>query len=174
MILAILACKIREASNIIYVFNWIKLCSSLPQMQRERERCVCARNEQKLSRRGEREMCVSVLNRNWADAERQRCVSVLNRNWAERERERCVWVCWTETEQRERECVCARPGKARPSRSSTDSRRLNKVWALYFRGKKSLKWFAMLLSWQHCASPFLQLRVEPRVKQKIRTALITH
>ncbi len=31
----------------------------------------------------------------------------------------------------------------------------------------------MLLSWQHCASPFLQLRVGPRVKQKICAALIT-
>ncbi len=42
----------------------------------------------------------------------------------------------------------------------------------FFEGKTSLKGSAMLLSWQHCASPFLQLRVGPRVKQKIRAALI--
>ncbi len=41
-----------------------------------------------------------------------------------------------------------------------------------FREKKSLKGSAMLLSWQHCASPFLQLRVGPWVKQKIHAALI--
>ncbi len=43
---------------------------------------------------------------------------------------------------------------------------------VFLKGKKSLKGSALLLSWQHCASPFLQLRVEPRVKQKIRAALI--
>ncbi len=42
----------------------------------------------------------------------------------------------------------------------------------FLKGKKSLKGSAMLLSWQHCASPFLQLWVGPRVKQKIRVALI--
>ncbi len=42
----------------------------------------------------------------------------------------------------------------------------------FLKGKKSLKGSALLLSWQHCASPFLQLRVESRVKQKIRAALI--
>ncbi len=31
----------------------------------------------------------------------------------------------------------------------------------------------MLLSWQHGASPFLQLRVGPWVKQKKRAALLT-
>ncbi len=44
--------------------------------------------------------------------------------------------------------------------------------AAFLKGKKSLKGSAMLLSWQHCASPFLQLRVGPRVKQKIRAVLI--
>ncbi len=39
----------------------------------------------------------------------------------------------------------------------------------FFEGKKIV---AKLLSWQHCASPFLQLRVGPRVKQKIHAALI--
>ncbi len=34
----------------------------------------------------------------------------------------------------------------------------------FVKGKKSLKVSAMLLSWQHCASPFLQLRVWPWVK----------
>ncbi len=37
---------------------------------------------------------------------------------------------------------------------------------------KSLKGSAMSLNWQHCASPFLQLRVRSRVKQKICSALI--
>ncbi len=228
MILAILACKIREASNIISLFNWIKLCSSLPRV------------EQKLSRRREREVCVRVLNRNWADAERERgvCVRVLNRNWADaererererevcvcaraeqklsrcrererevcvcaraeqklsrcrerevcvcaraeqklsrcREREKGVCACWTETEQtrRERErCVCL-CWESKTSRGSTgDSLRLNKVWALFFRGEKSRKGSAMLISWQHCAFPFLQLRIGPWVKPKIRAALIT-
>ncbi len=57
------------------------------------------------------------------------------------------------------------------SRGSTgDSQKLG--LGAFLKGKMSLKGTAMLLSWQHCASPFLQLRVGPRVKQKIRTALI--
>ncbi len=40
------------------------------------------------------------------------------------------------------------------------------------KGKIFLKGSAMLLSWQHGASPFLQIRVGPRVKQKICAALI--
>ncbi len=101
------------------------------QTRRERERGVCAcwtETEQM-----QREMCVCVLNRNWADAEREvcaraeqklsrcrercvcacwteteqmqreRCVRVLNRNWADAERERGVCACWTETEQMQRE-----------------------------------------------------------------------
>ncbi len=76
----------------------------------------------------------------------------------ERERERGVCACWE--------------SKTSHSCGSTgDSRRLNKVWALYFREKKSLKGSTMLLSWQHCASLFLQLRVGPRVKQKTCAAL---
>ncbi len=31
----------------------------------------------------------------------------------------------------------------------------------FLKGKKSLKGSAMLLSWQHCASPFLQLWASP-------------
>ncbi len=148
-------------------------------MQRERERDVCARAEQKLSRcrEREREMCVRALNRNWAGAERgeremcvahaeqklsrcrererEMCVRALNRNWAgaERERERCVCARWTETEQvqRERERdVCARTlnrnwADAEREREvcvcvlrKQDSRRQNKVWAL-FEGKKVTK-----------------------------------
>ncbi len=42
----------------------------------------------------------------------------------------------------------------------------------FLKGKRSLKGSAMLLSWQHCASPFLQLRVGPQVKPEIRAALI--
>ncbi len=56
------------------------------------------------------------------------------------------------------------------SRSTGDSQKLG--LGAFLEGKRSLKGSAMLLSWQHCASPFLQLRVGPRVKQKIRAALI--
>ncbi len=81
MILAILACKLREASSIMSVFNLIKLCSSLPRV------------EQKLSICGEREreMCVRLRSR---CGEREMCVPVLNRNGADRERERGVCACW--------------------------------------------------------------------------------
>ncbi len=54
--------------------------------------------------------------------------------------------------------------------STGDSQKLG--LGAFLKGKKSLKGSAMLLSWQHCASPFLQLRVGPRVKQKIHAALI--
>ncbi len=54
--------------------------------------------------------------------------------------------------------------------STGDSQKLG--LGAFLKGKKSLKGSAMLLSWQHCASPFLQLRVGPRVKLKIRAALI--
>ncbi len=54
--------------------------------------------------------------------------------------------------------------------SPSDSQKLG--LGAFLKGKGSLKGSAMLLSWQHCASPFLQLRVGPRVKQKIRAALI--
>ncbi len=43
---------------------------------------------------------------------------------------------------------------------------------LLFEGKKVTKGSTMSLSWQHRASPFLQLRVGPRVRQKICAALI--
>ncbi len=58
------------------------------------------------------------------------------------------------------------------SRGSTgDSQKLG--LGAFLKGKLLLKGSsAMLLSWQHCASPFLQLRVGPRVKEKIRAALI--
>ncbi len=54
--------------------------------------------------------------------------------------------------------------------SAGDSQKLG--LGAILKGKTSLKGSAMLLSWQHCASPFLQLRVGPRAKQKIRAALI--
>ncbi len=63
---------------------------------------------------------------------------------------------------RERE-VCARGSTGEPQKLGLGA---------FLKGKKSLKGSAMLLSWQHCASPFLQLRVGPRVKQKIHDALI--
>ncbi len=67
--------------------------------------------------------------------------------------------------------MCARwESNTSRSRGSTgDSQKLG--LGAFLKGKKSLKGSAMLLSWQHCASPFLQLRVGPRVKQKIRVAL---
>ncbi len=70
--------------------------------------------------------------------------------------------------QRERERgVCARwESKTSRSRGSTgDSQKLG--FGAFLKGKNLLKGSAMLLSWQHCASPFLQLRVGPRVKQNM-------
>ncbi len=63
--------------------------------------------------------------------------------------------------------MCARAGRARLAlvRSTDDSQKLG--LGAFLKGKKSLKGSTMLLSWQHCASPFLQLWVGPRVKQKI-------
>ncbi len=77
-------------------------------------------------------------------------------NRADAERERCVRALGEKT--------------SRSSGSTGDSQKLG--LGTFLNGKKSLKGSAMLLSWQHCASPFLQLRVGPRVKQKIRAALI--
>ncbi len=132
------------------------MCARAEQkLSRFREREMCARAEQKLSRfrEREREMCVRAEQKLSRFRERERCVRVLNRNWADSEREMCAHA-----EQKLSRCgerdVCARARKARP-RSTGDSLRLNKVWAL-FGGGESLKGSAMLLSWQHCASPFLR------------------
>ncbi len=84
-----------------------------------------------------------ALNR--ADAER------------ERERERCVRARWESKTSRWRGSIC-------------DSQKLG--LGAFLKGKKWLKGSAMFLSWQHCPSPFLQQGVGPRVKQKIRAALI--
>ncbi len=87
----------------------------------------------------------------------------------ERERERCVRALGEKlSRRREREiererCVCARG-------SNGDSQKLG--LGAFLKGKRPLQGSAMLLSWQQCASPFLQLRVGPRVKQKICAALI--
>ncbi len=82
-----------------------------------------------------------------------------------REREVCAWRALGEKLRRRREGereVCAR-AVSKTSRSSTgDSQKLG--LGAFLKGKKSLKGSAMLPSWQHCASPFLQLRVGPRVK----------
>ncbi len=88
----------------------------------------------------------------------------------QRVRERCVCTLGEKLSRAEREReVCA--SETSRSRGSTgDSQKLG--LGAFLKGKKSLKGSAMLLSWQHCASPFLQLRVGPRVKQKIRAALI--
>ncbi len=87
MILAILACKIREASNIISVFNWIKLCSSLPcaeqklsrQTERERARCVCMRWTETEQTLRERDVCACWTETEQTDGERKRCVHVLGK-----------------------------------------------------------------------------------------------
>ncbi len=46
-VLAILACKIREASNMIHVFNWIKAllfsAACWTETEQQRARGVCAR-----------------------------------------------------------------------------------------------------------------------------------
>ncbi len=81
----------------------------------------------------------------------------LNRADAERERERCVRARWESK-------------TLRSCDSTGDSQKLG--LGAFLKGKRSLKGSAMLLSWQHCASPFLQLRVGPRVKPEIRAALI--
>ncbi len=114
-------------------------------------------------------MC--ALNR--ADAEKEREVCALNRADAERERERGVCALNRADAERARERgVCAR-WESKTSRSHgsiSDSQKLG--LGAFLKGKRSLKGSAMFLSWQHCASPFLQQGVGPRVKQKIRAALI--
>ncbi len=78
-----------------------------------------------------------------------------------------------QSRRRERERgVCAR-WESKTSRwrgSIGDSQKLG--LGAFLKGKRSLKGSAMFLSWQHCASPFLQQGVGPRVKPKIRAALI--
>ncbi len=71
-----------------------------------------------------------------------------------------------ETEQTQRERERERGVCARWESKTGHSQKLG--LGGFLKGKKSLKGSAMLLSWQHCASPFLQLRVGPQVKQKIR------
>ncbi len=77
-------------------------------------------------------------------------------NRADAERERCVRACWESKTSRWR-------GSIGDSQNCLGA---------FLKGKKSLKGSAMFLSWQHCPSPFLQQGVGPRVKQKIRAALI--
>ncbi len=146
------------------MFNWIKaLLLSLPraeqtQRERERERGVRALNRADAEReRRERERGVRALNRADAERERERGVCALNRADAERARERGVYARWESKTSRWRGSI-------------DDSQKLG--LGAFLKGKKSLKWSAMFLSWQHCASPFLQQGVGPRVKQKIRAALI--
>ncbi len=91
MILAILACKIREASIILSVYN--KFCRAL----RERERDVCARAEQKLSRQMWRETDVCAraeqkLSRQ-TGRERDVCARAEHKLSRQRGRERDVCAC---------------------------------------------------------------------------------
>ncbi len=80
----------------------------------------------------------------------------------------------TEQTQRERERCARALGEqdlgSHSRGSPSDSQKLG--LGAFLKGKMSLKGSAMLLSWQHCASPFLQLWVGPRVKPEIRAALI--
>ncbi len=101
------------------------------------------------------------------ERERERCVRALGEKLSRRrERER------ESARERER-CVCAcyesKTSRSRGSNVTGDSQKLG--LGAFLKGKRLLKGSAMLLNWQHCASPFLQLRVGPRVKQKIRAAL---
>ncbi len=48
--------------------------------------------------------------------------------------------------------------------STGDSHKLG--LGAFLKGKRSLKGSAMLLNWQHCPSPFLQLRVVPGSNRK--------
>ncbi len=74
-------------------------------------------------------------------------------------------VCWTDQTHR---ATCVHTLEKKDLALA----KLNKVWALFWREKKLLKGSVMLLSWQHCASPFLQLQVRPWVKLKIRAMLV--
>ncbi len=106
------------------------------------------------------------------ERERERARETLtHRERAERERERereSERESETDT-QRERE-------RERESERDTDTQRESGARARARESalgqKKSLKGSAMLLSWQHCASPFLQLWVGPRIKQKILAAFL--
>ncbi len=158
------------------MFNWIKALllsagralkrnRADAERERERERGVCAaragRETEQTQREREREVCARAgreTEQTQRERERERCVRALGEKLSRRrERERGVCARWESKTLRSR---CS-PG---------DSQKLGLGAVL--KGKKSLKGSAMLLSWQHCASPFLQLRVGPRVKQKIRAALI--
>ncbi len=102
-------------------------------------------------------MCLTELKRCSSLPIAEEKLSRRRESERERERERCVHACWESKTSRSR----GSPG---------DSQKLG--LGTFLKGKKSLKGSAMLLNWQHCASPFLQLRVGPWVKQKIRVALI--
>ncbi len=107
------------------------------------------------------------------EKERERGVRALNRADAEREREGCVRAEQSRRRESERERGVYAPWESKTLRwrgSIGDSQKLG--LGAFLKGKKSLKWSAMFLSWQHCASPFLQQGVGPRVKQKIRAVLI--
>ncbi len=86
--------------------------------------------------------------------------AALNRADAQRERNR----------ERER-AVCAHAGSGQQDLALTRQYRLFSETA-FLKGGKVIKQSVMLLSWQHCASSFLQLRVGPQVRQKIHAALI--
>ncbi len=96
---------------------------------------------------------LSSLKLNRADAQRE----------GNRERERCVCVRWEWTAT-----PCAHAAVPAIFRDCFFEGEKSRIWALFLKGKKVTKGSAMLLSWQHRASPFLQLRV----RQKICTALI--
>ncbi len=158
------------------MFNWIKALllsaarwadAERGERERERERGVCALNEADAEkRRG----VGAPWNR--ADAEREEG----EREEKDREGVRAAEQSRTQRErekrERERGEVCARGWESKTLRSRGSQWFSETRFGRFFEGKRSLKGSAMLLSWQHCASPFLQLRVGPQVKPEIRAALI--
>ncbi len=118
---------VKLENQAISVFNWIKLCSSLPcaeqklsrcrERERERERCVC-RAEQKLSRcrerERERERCVCRAEQKLS-REREMCVRAEQKLSRCRERERERDVCamlnrnWADVEKERDVCAHAEP-----------------------------------------------------------------
>ncbi len=68
--------------------------------------------------------------------------------------------------------MCAHARKARPHAAVPAILGDQIKFGCIFEGKKFTKGFCTVAKLQHCASPFLQLRYGPRVKEKIRAALI--
>ncbi len=171
--------KLEKQHNIC--LTELKRCSALcrtlsRRRERERERCARAERSRRREREREREVCARWTEQTQRERERERGVCALNGADAERERERerCVCALNGADAEREREReVCVRALREQDLALARQSQWFSETrFGRFFEGKRSLKGSAMLLSCQHCASPFLQLRVGPRVKPEIRAALI--